>query len=894
MNSQWRELENLLGMNSTGAHLENIVDFIDISEHQIRLPLSNAQGHPLSFVVDAEDALSVPKAMMALTMIRSSFDHYPPVDEKEVERIFGVKAPAGFYLLVPTDDGKGQAIASAMFASLGGHPPEADSFLKMAPNLLKKGILDRDYFMTVAEYDLDQFFSSGQSFPDALRDGIGEKRSLTENGVRIRSVRPADRASENSPLSWFDCYPAPLALNVTHLYEEQAAADEFSSLRYKDAARYLIPLADMAKMPYFNHNGASDIQNPRDLADPHQRAGFRQEVVESMFIQWRFAQETEQKILELDKLSPDEVKYARAKIKRDQVLGKEPFGGDRQIAYIEEKTAFYGSKDLRVVLSADFTLVNGGHSSRDYSFIHHVFSSPQETLYWKGAALADCNESNFKQRFSKLVKEPASAAVFGQKPNIDELWSDFSSFVRKSSTTEIKLSPYRDAAIARDRVRQSNNQQALSKASRAQFDVPELKEMVGLANSHFKQNNIPKRVCETKAVAGSDKYAASTEGTVSLEDLFPYLAASTIAPNKLTTSDRQRFESLARVETVALLARSNAGEKKAAIDMTSPLFDEIHSRMFVLLSSAAALKGRPISMTEKTAKVTVDGVLGSGKLTAPMQAFAQLAAKQKMAQLSPDELLDISSPGETPVLLRKERVGLMVQRAIDLQEKMEKGFARAYGNSSSNSTLSGSSVSGDRIFTSLSGTNADTFNAVILLMAAYREFEWPKAKLGAKNAPDAGSTIMSERSFEAIDASIERIIEMGQNSAMTNTNFNQAREALNALVKDLVGKKSGDTPQRAIPNPKTLTARMADPVYIQECLDYSVIDKMDPINAELLLNFVPGVGASWADWMRPKQVAPQLNGSAGVLARRKQASSIAEGAQEINEPTTPKTRKSRG
>lgn len=683
----------------------------------LRLERSGADA----IVVSEEDANFEAKALFALTIARASYQSAGLLDERQAAKALNEKTlPSGFYALTP---GASPKIAAAYLPELAGAKRSAAAaFAKRLPALKNAGKAASNCFLTRFEADPEAFALARDPLADYMSVGAGadperkrelrreaQESSLARFGLRIRTLLPDGE--------WEAGYPAPLALKgraVGQAYEPGSLQER---RMIREDMSLVSSLAEAGRLPLFNHDAASAINNTRDIQTAQSRAPEREAMVDSMVDAW-LAKEAilsgdRDAQLRLGGLSPQQTQELREIAANAEVKA---FGKERKLFVGQGKTASHASEDGRehLLLSMDMALVDGQHSSRDYALIAAGCAAGlgegraselapdcaperlQERVWARYQAHCERSGSDPLGALAPAAMESgrkgAKAAKAGQKESRRRVWEAFARFAPSiPMRVEIASSGDPDMSLLYTMMENAvKEQSAESKALAA--NRREAQAFVAAFNEAAERAGDPTRIATVKSqhvnphVSTADRPEEITRDFV---DIFPYVRAvinaeKTTAAAHLKPAEIKAARDMARWEALALF-------ESKGVSVSGPEDEDwarLSERLLILILTSQRLRGRDMELSAEKLSKTLAIAAKPESASAKLSAFTATALRSarrflsalggRLGPVEQEQSLSLHDQTRSP-LTEPQRVYAWGKLALELKDAL-RPERRAAGN----------------------------------------------------------------------------------------------------------------------------------------------------------------------------------------------------------------------
>lgn len=574
----------------------------------------------------------VGKSMLALTVMRASYSRSDILDEGGIKSRLGVDVPAGFYLVGP--DGK---VAAGFFAwtEASGKPEPSLEAADWGAKLAKKKLLADPCWSTVVEYGLEAFAAAADPFADWLSAPEEAKAS----GVALHGIKARSRISGRGGPDILG-YPAPLALPAHWMGDADQAewADEAipgEALQSRAAA----PLRELWRLPFFNHNAASAINNARNIQAVADRRPDRAGMARALAAEWLersnilrgFRDGSMASGQEI--LGGEEIKAMREReAKKLQRLSK--VGKERIIYFTPNCTTSSGAGRERLTLSADIALVDGQHSSRDYWLLAHGFEAAldrsRSAPAIDGRSVPDCDPKHlaaqFKSHMASLCQDagisPKEAAERGLSGK--GAFEAFAEYVGgKSSWVEMR--PAGSQEIARQNTIIENAQREQSKEDKALSELhSDAMAFIEAFNRGARAAGSRTRLTAVKSSHAEPEFSARAAGeNIDIKDIFRCLSALAV-PDGSMSSKNDHARSAVESDAQAWAAKDvkDLWPKLRAKDAAAA-----RARFVAIYESLGGLKGRDFDLTAKRLSSTLAALNEDARLAPKSAGFVGVVNK---------------------------------------------------------------------------------------------------------------------------------------------------------------------------------------------------------------------------------------------------------------------------
>lgn len=700
----------------------------------------------------------VGKAMLALTVMRASYSRSDILDEAGIKARLGVDAPAGFYLVGP--DGK---VAAGFFAwsADSGRPEPSLAAAEWGGKLAKKKLLADPCWSTVLEYGLEAFASAADPFADWL----SAPESAKANGVALHGIKARSRISGRGGPDILG-YPAPLAMPAQWMGdpEQEEWANEAlpgEALQARAAA----PLRELWRLPFFNHNAASAINNARNIQGVAERRSDRAGIARSLAAEWLERSNILSGARDAsmasgsDDPNSDSRKAMRErearKLQRSAKVGKE-----RIVYFTPTCTTHSGEGSESLALSADIALVDGQHSSRDYWLIAHGFQAAIDRSCSApsidGRSVPDCDPKHlaaqFKSHMASLCQDagisPKEAAARGLSGK--GAFEAFAEYVGGKSSW-VELRPASSQEIARQNTIIENSQREQSKEDKALSELhSDAMVFIEAFNRGARAAGSRSRLTAVKSSHAEPEFSARAAGeNIDIKDIFRCLSALAV-PDGSMSSKNDHIRSSLEADAQAWAAKDvkDLWPKLRAKDAATA-----RARFAAIYESLGGIKGRDFDLTAKRLSSTLASLNEEGRLGPKSAGFVGvvnklLASRFGVAQKAAES--PSSNPDESAA--KAYRIGLA---AIELASIMDlswepKGKSptpEERDRKGGNDKLRGF-------------INQSTLESLLLRMASDRY---------RKGGPDE-SSIASKETFGFIKASMDRLRSLAMAGSIEQIN----------------------------------------------------------------------------------------------------------------------------
>ena len=834
----------------------------------LRLPLRQSG----TFNVNETDPEFEAKTLFSLCTIKSTFqDIPPPLDEEEASKKLNLKTklPSGYYVLTP---GEPPTIAVAYLPRLdSGHDSRAQwNQAIQSPEIASK--LSSSIMVTHAIFNLDNFVKARDPFSDYMTIGQG----LEPSQRKVMRANTKNLALEHLGISmWTDLpngvnafgYPAVVRLSGATQGLEPSNPLEARALLVSDGS-IVSTTSQLLGLPIYNHDGCSEINNPRDIQDVKDRAGARAEIIDSMtdlmMAHASILKGTHDVAHSFDTAAknPQELQQLRETAALNSLKN---FGKERQLFIGQSKSAIHQSLDNEsecLVVSMDMALVDGQHSSRDYALIAIGCQEPLQSTgpqYWN-EPVVDCSPKQISQRaferakerwiqkdgLSDLERDPLNlgfaeiqklrnehnekAAVELEEQAQLKILNSFKQFAPTIPVqVNIRAISDPDMALMYVRIENTTAIQSLEAQSIA-HKYNEVQSIIADYNLGAALAGDPTRLTATKSLHAHPDYSQVDQPlslTIPFEEIYPYLKAVSDAQGtraaKLNAPHLQNYErvrNFAKWEALAILE----AEGYIVQNYQDTQFQSLQDRICCLLLSVDALKGRGFEINPTRIGPTLNALTFPAKISTALSEFTKYAivitqkflGKLKGFKASP--LQHDLSAKETDEQ-RAKRIYLLCNSALKLKDAMRPEARTAQGVFSkimSDSTL-------DNITLTLLSNQygMDIYERDVLNIN--------KKELRHPAGPQA---------FEDLASTRTRLQWHAEHSPVP---FNQARERLKTLSNELEGDffHSEEFPSKG-PISKAIR---------QKALESSLLlSRMtDPSERRLIIDATPGPGIALAE-----------------------------------------------
>jgi hypothetical protein len=564
-----------------------------------------------------------------LTILRASHSGSDIVDEADLEKRLGAKAPSGFYML--DHDNK---ICAAFFPNdvhKGAKPPSLDVSLWGA-DLGEH--LSNPCWSTRVTFDIEKMGKAQDPFADwlLLDDEAKKTEGLTLHGLHIESVI-SGWGSKDLAKNVILGYPAPIEFKAEwEVTAGEKALMAKSQPGFAPSMSTRMKLGDLWRLPFFNHNAVSPISNTRDIREINERVKERADIIRVLAKEWL----AQSKMLagDLDYslvLTDDETPGSAARqVKRQQAVDRSdmaPLGKPRAVYFAPNKTTFTGPDDNRIILSADIALVDGQHSSRDYWLIAHGLAGATPEVAKQ--AILDCTpeklEKVFQDEIKRLIQEePSSTAARYKftKTASAERFAYFCNFCAKK-TSQIDFRPVYDPEMARVKTLIENEQRQQEKEDKALAEChDEIQDYVAAFNRGASLSGDLRRLTGIKSAHANVGFSARDLSlNVDVKKIFRALTAianpeKSFAARLPSTRDRDTEAALAYAEQdVKDMFPLLKGEERA----------QVKAKFVAFYESQSGLKGRDFDLTSDRLIKTLDHIAaGAGKKRVHGKAFVDV------------------------------------------------------------------------------------------------------------------------------------------------------------------------------------------------------------------------------------------------------------------------------
>lgn len=653
-------------------------------------------------VVHEDDENFEAKSMLALTILRASFQNAPVLDEKQAaEELRLPSLPSGFYVLSP---GLRPKIAAAYLPEVaGGEVSPHAQFAEMFEDLVESKHAEPNGFATRFVVDPERFSEARDPFADYMSIGAGKnevdkaraRKAATRTSLADYGLLVETSSGGGDPLMG---YPAPLRLAGELSRDPYPAEPDDIDGSVKRASHtrrdvsIMSTAAQMANLSIYNHNAASSINNIRDIQDVLDRAKAREAILGTMVDAWMaresIAEETRDETMSMAKIPPNKRRVVANATASNEVKA---FGKARNYFVKQGQTASYSDegKTEHLVLSMDQALVDGQHSSRDYALIAQgcLGAESGATPAYMGKEVPDCApEALAEMVWGKYLERWASHGInpmgidaraletahrLGENPKDEEVkkrlaaasevhgkiaqkarrevWASFSKFA-PTLPVEVNISATMNPLMALVYMEMQNNSAPPRPEAKAMASQQALvQRVVSMFNETAQSLGDPIRLSSVKSQHANPDMSTADEPaqlTRDFMDIFPYVRA---VSNSAGTS----FHSHWKVEDSKGGSKLDQAEEWAkweavavfdrlGCEMPSvkdQIFKDVEQRLKALYLAVDSLKSRNFELTEDNLERT------GARLTSPATVAPQMKEFAKVMTACAAKILNVIGVG---------------------------------------------------------------------------------------------------------------------------------------------------------------------------------------------------------------------------------------------------------
>lgn len=565
-----------------------------------------------SKMVSESDPAFEEKAILAMTVLRASYQGSEVLDEKEISERFGAKAPAGFYLMGP--DGK---VAAGFFAARSGEGKPSLEAEEWGKGLARAGLLADPCWTSRVEYDIDRFCAAADPFADWLLAESEEKADGLARQGFLAVSRVSGWSDEHGKPEDIVGYPAPLALPGAWKIEPEDLEDlEDERPGSVPQMSMLASIGDMLRLPFFNHNASSAINNTRDIRTVGNRKPDRAKIIETIAQEWF----ERQRLISGDfdgalSFVKGEVEGSAGRAARRGKVARKRFDegllGKPRVAYFAPKsTTMVGSGASRMILSADMALVDGQHSARDYWLIAEGLAG--RTPEYREKLIEDCSPKEIRKAFEAkirgLIKDSGMSKAEAKERGLlgEEAFGGFCEYGLKKRS-KVEITPVVTAELARLKTIVENDVRQQVKEDKALAAChADVLEFVAAFNRGAEAAGDDRRMTGVKSAhAEMGVSARDSSRNIELKKIFRALSALALPHGSLDMREEATKADLANAPAwadrdVALIFPHLRGEARQGAK----------ERFVAIYESLGKLKSRDFDMTEDRLQKTLDAIAG--------------------------------------------------------------------------------------------------------------------------------------------------------------------------------------------------------------------------------------------------------------------------------------------